>query len=248
MELLKRPYMPYQQKQMLVETLATYGDFQPEGFGEWLLEEFSAGATFSFVAIGYAIGDLQQIWQRQLWELILKKWRYGNDTSFISPVTGIAISRYDEVLQAIPPETGKIILDDISTRLKVCCEQIKRNMKSLSASGENDVKQLVGERNTDQNKQLCRNQLQFLLSMLRLRKSTDEVTRNILHPSSAITRKLQNDIQELMALNLHDLTVRVQGEEKNLLDEVYGFLTGANQDEFMELEVSDDGEGTPDEE
>ena len=248
MELLKRPYMPYQQKQMLVETLATYGDFQPEGFGEWLLEEFSAGATFSFVAIGYAIGDLQQIWQRQLWELILKKWRYGNDTSFISPVTGIAISRYDEVLQAIPPETGKIILDDISTRLKVCCEQIKRNMKSLSASGENDVKQLVGERNTDQDKQLCRNQLQFLLSMLRLRKSTDEVTRNILHPSSAITRKLQNDIQELMALNLHDLTVRVQGEEKNLLDEVYGFLTGANQDEFMELEVSDDGEETPDEE
>ena len=248
MELLKRPYMPYQQKQMLVETLAAYGVFQPEGFGEWLLDKFSAGATFSSVAIGYAIGDLQQIWQRQLWELVLGKWRYGNDTSFISPVTGIAISRYDEVLQAIPPETAKIILDDISARLKVCCEQIKRNMKPHPLSGENDEAQMIAKKNTDQNKHLCRNQLQFLLSMLRLRKSEDETVKNILHPSASITRKLQNDIQDLMLLNLHDLTVRVQGEEKNLLDEVYGFLTGAQQDEFMELDVSDDGEGTPDEE
>lgn len=248
MELLKRPYMPYQQKQMLVETLAAYGVFQPEGFGEWLLDKFSAGATFSSVAIGYAIGDLQQIWQRQLWELVLGKWRYGNDTSFISPVTGIAISRYDEVLQAIPPKTAKIILDDISARLKVCCEQIKRNMKPHPLSGENDEAQMIAKKNTDQNKHLCRNQLQFLLSMLRLRKSEDETVKNILHPSASITRKLQNDIQDLMLLNLHDLTVRVQGEEKNLLDEVYGFLTGAQQDEFMELDVSDDGEGTPDEE
>ena len=241
MELLKRPYMPYQQKQMLVEALAAYGDFQPDGFGEWLLNEFSAGTIFSFVAIGYAIGDLQQIWQRQLWELILERWRRSKDTRFISPVTGIAISRYDEVLQSLPPETATIILNDISEQLRSCCEQIKWNMKQRPASEENDEAQKEWEKSVDSSKQKCRNQLQFLLSMLRLRKSEDEATRNLLHPSARITQKLQNDVQDLTALNLHDLTVRVQGEEKNLLDEVYGFLTGVNQDELMELETADDG-------
>lgn len=245
MELLKQPYMPYQQKQLLVEVLALYGHFQPDRYGEWLLNEFSAGASFSAVAIGYAIGDLQKIWQRQLWELILEKWQTDRNTSFISLVTGIAISRYEEVLQTIPPETAKIILNDISARLRKCSEQIKSSIKQLPVSERESEVRLERAKIEDSNKQQCRNQLQFLLSMLRLRKSEDEVTKNILHPSAAITRQLQNDIQGLMSLNLHDLTVRVQGEEKKLLDEVYGFLTGAKQDEFMELETADDGEETP---
>lgn len=261
MSLLEQEYMPYQQKQLLVEALASYGDFQPEGFGEWLLKEFSAGATFSFVAIGYAIGDLRQSWQKELWDLILGRWK-TESSAFLRRVTGIAISRYDEPLYSIPLDIALIIVRDISKQLEISFNNLKTSVERLKQQkvyapaddadirdgSANDGTMVSMDNRQDKYKQDCRNQLQFLLSMLRLRKSTDEVTRNILHPSSAITRKLQNDIQELMALNLHDLTVRVQGEEKNLLDELYGFLTGANQDEFMELEVSDDGEGTPDEE
>ena len=254
MSLLEQGYMPYQQKQLLVETLASYGDFQPEGFGEWLLEEFSAGGTFSFVAIGYAIGDLGQPWQKELWGVILRRWK-TESSAFLRSVTGIAISRYDEPLYSIPLDIARIILKDISRQLGFSFDNLKNTAEQIEQQeehGTDDAADDAGDPANDETMELaerqnkykkdCRNQLQFLLSMLRLRKSEDEAVRNILHPSADMTKDLQGSIQSLMELNLPDLTVRVQGEEKKLLDEIYGFLTGARPDQFMELETPDEGD------
>lgn len=254
MSLLEQGYMPYQQKQLLVETLASYGDFQPEGFGEWLLEEFSARETFSFVAIGYAIGDLGKPWQKELWGLMLRRWKTERST-FLRRVTGIAISRYDEPLYSIPLDIARIILKDISRQLEFSFDNLKNTAEQIEQQeehGTDDAADDAGDPANDEAMELakrqnkykkdCRNQLQFLLSMLRLRKSEDEAVRNILHPSADMTKDLQGSIQSLMELNLPDLTVRVQGEEKKLLDEIYGFLTGARPDQFMELETPDEGD------
>lgn len=210
------------------EFLASCGELIPQEFGEWLLECFdNKDINIPPIVYGNALGDLEYQWQKELWQKIKDECKH-KVTPFIRMGFGIAVGRSDVPLKNIEKKTAVAVLNSLLGALKSTVQQLR------------DHTQQNGE-NYEQRLQECRNSLQLLLSLLRLRKSEDEELRMLLHPSSELTNKFRVVIDDLNMLDLSEkLSILVNGSRKSLPREIFQYLEGTNPDELIEIQDEDE--------
>ena len=137
---------------------------------------------------------------------------------------GIAVSSSDEPLKRFDAQTAANLLEKLADSLKKAVRDLEEGKRETGLGN-------------------CRNLLQLLLCLLRLRKSEDKEVKMLLHPSSTLTGKFRTILNDLVKIDCsNELIVKIHNKAESLPQESYRYLEGINPDELIEFPENEQAE------
>ena len=177
---------------------------------------------------GLIIGKMEKQWQKDLWCLILEKWRYlPVDNKLFDRLIRISerALRHPELVATLSYVDGKQILKKLKIRIASLTQEVvnarKANDCTFAENAEGKLRDL----------------LWLLMALLRLRKSEDERIKNLLHPGNM--REFSSQLQILLKEEI-DFQIVTNKEKKSLVSELINYFDGINPATVLRVIDEDD--------
>jgi len=151
----------------------------PEVCIQWIQKQVGIGKIRNAKAVGFALGDVSQVWQKELFANI---WRC--DPNDAQRVFAYAIWRWPHFVEKFSLEEFESVFDE----LRMMLSKIKK------CPPKNDAKDKWTVRNWVR---ATAEPLELLLGLLRTRASTDPEIKRLLQPHQKITKELAKQVERV---------------------------------------------------